>query len=266
MTVQCDYYVATFISADPTGLIMQRMLSQLENGKDMAFRGFTGRQLDGLFFGYRPYDDRIIVQAVGYQSDKGIAAIMHYAADKAVSVARFDAQVTFPVDNADNIILFAVPNKRYQAMRISNLRERGETLYVGSPTSSYRLRVYNKSAQSGITPDKGEYIRFEITFRNSLADSAYKAYTEGNVEAYFLGYLSKMVDTVTLNTVRYVLDKNMTIRPEIFETDNGDSLEKTKVWLESVVMPCLQKLSARDPAYVRKYISMLDNIKPDVVE
>jgi hypothetical protein len=266
MTVQCDYIVATFPCADPTGLIMQRMLSQLQNGRDMAFRGFTGRQLDGLFFGYRPYDDRIIVQAVGRQSNAGIAAIMEYAANRALSVARFDAQVTFPVDNADNIILFAQPNKRYQAMRISNLRERGETLYVGSATSAYRLRVYNKSAQSGITPDKGEYIRFEITFRNSLADSAYKAYTEGNIEAYFLGYLSKMIDTVTLNTVRYVLDKNMTIRPELFETDNNDSLGRTKMWLEQTVMPCLQKLSARDPEYVRNFIDMLDNIKPDVLE
>jgi len=266
MTVQCDYFVATFPCADPTGLVFQRMLSQLRNGRDMAFRGFVGRQLDGVFFGYRPYDDRIIVQAVGSAANKGIAAIMEYSADKALSVARFDAQVTFAVGNADNTIMFAVPNKRYQAMRISNLRERGETLYVGSPSSSYRLRVYNKSAQSGILPDTGEYIRFEITFRNSLADSAYKAYTNGDIEAYFLGYLSKMVDDVTLNTVRHIIDKNMTIKPELFETENDDSLGRTKMWLEQTVIPCIQKLSARDPGYVRNFISMLDNIKPDVVE
>jgi hypothetical protein len=266
MTVHCDYIVATFPCDDPTGLVMQRMLSQLKNGRDMAFRGFTGRQLDGLFFGYRHYDDRIIVQAVGLAANKGIAAIMEYSADKALSVARFDAQVTFPVDNADNIILFAVPNKRYQAMRISNLRERGETLYVGSANSAYRLRVYNKSAQSGITPDKGEYIRFEITFRNSLADSAYKAYTEGNIEAYFVGYLSKMLDTVTLNTVRYVLDKNMTMKPELFETDNNDSLGRTKMWLENIVIPCVQKLYLREPDYVLGLLDRLDKMIGNDVE
>jgi len=151
-------------------------------------------------------------------------------------------------------------------MRITAVNERGETLYVGSPTSAYRLRVYNKTAQANIAPENGEYIRFEITFRNTLADTAYKAYLEGDMRAYFLGYLSQMIDEVTYNLVRYILDKNMTIEPRFFERENDEGIEKTKVWLENVVMPCLQKLYLRDPNYVSELLQRLDKIIGDSLE
>jgi DNA relaxase NicK len=151
-------------------------------------------------------------------------------------------------------------------MRIVSVSERGETLYVGSPTSAYRLRVYNKSAQSGLKPQEGEYIRFEIVFRNTLADSAYKAYLEGDMRAYFLGYLSQMVDEVTLNLVRHILDKDKTIEPRVFETEDNKGLEGTKMWLENIVMPCIQKLYLRDPVYVSNLIERLDKILEDSVE
>jgi len=151
-------------------------------------------------------------------------------------------------------------------MRISSINERGETLYVGSPTSAYRLRVYNKTAQSGIKPEVGEYIRFEITFRNTLADAAYKAYLEGNMQVYFLGYLSQMVDEVTFNVAKHILDKDKTVKPDIFEVEQDKGIEKTKSWLENVVMPCIQKLYLRDPGYVTCLLDKLDNMVGDGVE
>jgi len=266
MTVQCDYFVATFECADPTGLLFQTMLWQVEDGREMAFRGFQGISKDGIFIGYRHYDDRVIVQGTGTAANRAVLIFSERSKGKKQSVARFDAQVTFSVDDADRTIMFTQPKKRYKSMRITQVHERGETLYIGSPTSAYRLRIYNKTAQANTKPEHGEYIRFEITFRNSLADSAYDAYLIGDMRAYFLGYLSQMVDEVTFNLVKYILDKDMTTEARLFEKENDEGIEKTKMWLENVVIPCVQKLYLRDPDYVINLVSTLDRMVGDMVE
>jgi DNA relaxase NicK len=163
------------------------------------------------------------------------------------------------------VIVFTSPKKRYKAMRVSAVFDRGDTLYVGSAKSAYRLRIYNKTAQSGIAPDEGEYIRFEITFRNSLADTAYKAYLEGDMDLYFLGYLGQMVDEVTYNLVKHILFKNMTVEPRLFENEKDEGIERTKIWLENVVIPCIQKLHLRDPDYTAKLIETLDKMIESVI-
>jgi hypothetical protein len=266
MTVQCDYFVATFVADDPTNLLYQTSLWQVEGGKELAFRGFRGITKDGVFIGYRHYDDRIIVQGIGSAANRAVLIFSERSKGKKQSVARFDAQVTFKVDDADRVIVFASPKKRYKSLRMSQVFDRGDTLYVGSPKSAYRLRIYNKTAQSNIAPEEGEYIRFEITFRNSLADTAYRAYLEGDMDLYFLGYLGQMIDEVTFNLVKYILFKNMTVEPRLFEKENDEGIEKTKMWLENVVVPCIQKLYLRDPDYVNNLVSILDKILGDVVE
>jgi len=265
MTVQCDYFVATFVADDPTNLLYQTSLWQLEGGRQLAFRGFQGITKDGVFVGYRHYDDRIIVQGIGSAANRAILIFSERSKGKKQSVARFDAQVTFKVDDADRVIVFTSPKKRYKAMRVSAVFERGDTLYVGSAKSAYRLRIYNKTAQSGIAPNEGEYIRFEITFRNSLADTAYKAYLEGDMDLYFLGYLGQMVDEVTYNLVKHILFKNMTVEPRLFENEKDEGIERTKIWLENVVIPCIQKLYLRDPDYTAKLIETLDKIIESVI-
>jgi hypothetical protein len=75
-----------------------------------------------------------------------------------------------------------------------------------------------------------------------------------------------MIDEVTFNLVKYILFKNMTVEPRLFEKENDEGIEKTKMWLENVVIPCVQKLYLRDPDYVVSLLSMLDSIVGDVVE
>jgi hypothetical protein len=58
----------------------------------------------------------------------------------------------------------------------------------------------------------------------------------------------------------------MTVEPRLFEKENDEGIEKTKMWLENVVIPCVQKLYLRDPDYVVSLLSMLDSIVGDVVE
>jgi len=72
MPVQCDYFVATFVAEDKTGLLFQTSLWQLEDGKPLAFRGFKGLSKDGVFVGYRHYDDRILVQGIGSSADRAV--------------------------------------------------------------------------------------------------------------------------------------------------------------------------------------------------
>jgi hypothetical protein len=71
---------------------------------------------------------------------------------------------------------------------------------------------------------------------------------------------------MTLNVVKHILDKEKTIEPRIFETEDDKGVEKTKMWLENVVMPCIQKLNLRDPVYVSELLKRLDKMVGDGVE
>ena len=69
------------------------------------------------------------------------------------SVARIDVQATLAVHDADAIIRTTVPNRRYKGTLIQTVFGKGATLYVGAPSSDARLRLYNKSAESGEYPE-----------------------------------------------------------------------------------------------------------------
>jgi hypothetical protein len=75
-----------------------------------------------------------------------------------------------------------------------------------------------------------------------------------------------MVDEVTLNLVRHILEKDKAIETRIFETEDNKGVEKTKMWLENIVMPCIQKLNLRDPIYVSELLKRLDKMIGDDVE
>lgn len=81
-----------------------------------------------------------------------VARTLNMAIFESYSVARMDLQVTMTSLDADYMIEYIQPSKVYKATKIVNLNGKGTTLYVGAPTSNLRLRVYNKTAESGIAP------------------------------------------------------------------------------------------------------------------
>lgn len=80
----------------------------------------------------------------------------------------------------------------------------GQTLYVGSPKSDARLRIYDKASEQGIAPEQREgysdWTRFELQLRGDVARVAYsqlKKYAEGlglvsSLAALFASYIRSM--------------------------------------------------------------------------
>lgn len=64
-----------------------------------------------------------------------------------------------------------VDTKAHKALYMAAVAEAGATLYVGSPKSSKRLRIYDKAAEQQV---EFEWTRIELQLRSKYATSGYK--------------------------------------------------------------------------------------------
>jgi hypothetical protein len=163
------------------------------------------------------------------------------------SVARIDVQATLAVHDADAIIRTTVPNRRYKSTLIQSVYESGATLYVGAPSSDARLRLYNKSAESGEYPsDGGEWLRAELQLRNRYADRMYAAYLGGAVGGTALEFVRRMGDN---NLYRLLRDNTSDAAdaPYWDEDSDLDWVGRRIHWLVHCVVPALRKLVLHDP-------------------
>jgi hypothetical protein len=163
------------------------------------------------------------------------------------SVARIDVQATLAVHDADAIIRTTVPNRRYKGTLIQTVFGKGATLYVGAPSSDARLRLYNKSAESGEYPEGGgEWLRAELQLRNRYADRMYNAFLSGAVGGTALEFVRRMGDN---NLYRLLRDNTSDAAdaPYWDEDSDLDWVGRRIHWLVHCVVPALRKLVLHDP-------------------
>jgi hypothetical protein len=254
-TVKADYLVLTV------------PLASLDKEEANMFAGLT---IDGEFrkmYGYKGFlhekvfvgnnGDRMLLQATGSRANDMLVHINKYW--PGLSVARIDLQVTVLVADADAIIRGTMPPKPYKSIRILNLNERGSTLYVGSPKSRCRLRVYNKSAELGEDKVDGmEKMRVELQLRDEYADRGIINMLSGTGDAFMRYYLVKMSDGYIVNVVdKAFANSNLVSMTEVGSLKSEDS---RKEWLEHSVMPALLKLAVYDPAYIRGFLDRLKGL------
>jgi hypothetical protein len=97
-----------------------------------------------------------------------------------VSVRRVDFQATVELQDDVNAVideLRPAPDYAYLRLASSAAGTEGAGLYVGSPRSDVRLRIYNKSAdleRKGVlpAPGAGELLRVELILRRQAAQRA----------------------------------------------------------------------------------------------
>jgi DNA relaxase NicK len=172
-----------------------------------------------------------------------------------LSIARIDVQTTLVARDADLLIRSCEPSARFQAFRIAPVRGRGHTLYVGSPKSDKRLRVYNKSAESGEMPEDGEYARFELQLRDDYAERAFTALRGGGLSGWYLHALKSMIDPFTFATVRDSLNDVEEYRQDAVALE--DWTQRRIIWVERSVIPALKRLFAARPDYLDIFVAML---------
>jgi hypothetical protein len=146
-------------------------------------------------------------------------------------------------------------------MKITNINEKGTTLYIGAPTSDLRLRIYNKTAESDIRPDSGgEYVRIELQCRNRYADKAFIALRNNMVRAFYLMLLKRMIDSYNYKLIESALresDEELFI--DTFPVSTDDPLARRKRWLENSVFPAMRRMLLEDKDYLDKFIERLYN-------
>jgi hypothetical protein len=162
-------------------------------------------------------------------------------------VARIDVQATLAVHDADAIIRTTVPSRRYKSTLVQTLYGPGATLYVGAPSSDARLRLYNKSAESGEYPDGGgEWLRAELQLRNRYADRMYAACLGGAMGGTALEFVRRMGDNNLYRLLRDTTD-SIVDAPYWDEDSDLDWVGRRIHWMVHCVVPALRKLVLHDP-------------------
>jgi hypothetical protein len=256
--IRADYLVVTVPLTDAAEAVYPVMVWYwLPDPQPFALYGYRGYRSGKVFIGDN--GDRYLVQATGAVAHD-VALRFPLPAEHELSVARIDVQVTMVVRDADFFIRACEPQKAYKAARWSSVGEPGETLYVGAPKSDCRLRIYNKTAESGIRPQgPGDFVRVEIQFRNKYADRMFRAIRARAARLPFLSHLRRMVDSFTFDTVKRHIES---IEEELFPEEQfteTDALTRRKAWIERSVIPAMRKVLAAEPEYLQVFLQILDN-------
>jgi len=253
-----DYFVITMprdASADAHfPAIVGQYVYQPQQDRIMQYHGYRGK--NKVFVGQS--SDRIMIWASG-QNAHYVAKTLKTDIFESYSVARMDLQITMTSLDADYMIEYIQPNKVYKCTKITNLHEKGTTLYVGAPTSRVRLRIYNKTAESGIKPESGgEYVRFELQCRDQYADKAFVAVRNNMARSFYLMMLKRMIDAYTFKLVEGAIrsaDEELFV--DDFPTNRDDPINRKKRWLEQSVLPALRRLLVEDKEYVDNFVKLL---------
>jgi len=258
--IRTDYFVITMPRSASTDAhfpsIIGQYVSQPQQDRIMQYHGYRGK--NKVFVGQS--SDRMMIWASG-QNAHYIARTLKTDLFDSYSVARIDLQITMTSLDADYMIEYIQPAKVYKSTKIVNINEKGTTLYVGAPTSRVRLRVYNKTAESGIAPEcGGEYVRFELQCRDQYADKAFVAVRNNMTRSFYLMMLKKMVDNYTFRLVEGAIrsaDEELFV--DDFPASKDDPIARKKRWLEQSVLPALRRLLVEDRDYVDNFVQILYN-------
>ena len=251
-----DYIVATFVRDSRVESVEPHILASLRDGKRMSLYGYSGMTHKSITYAVSYDGSRGMIAGTGSAAHD--AATMLYSLNvQGLSIARIDVQETVVVDNPDRTIAFLSPQKAYAATRISSLNSEGETLYVGAPKSRARLRVYNKSAESGIAAENGKYLRVEVQLRDRYADEAYRLWLDGkcdNVLGYWIG---KMLDDASARDMLNLCRVLSVQRLGESEPEDVGWTDRRKMWFEKSVVPAMAKLFLLEPDYLQVAVRLL---------
>jgi hypothetical protein len=262
--LRADYLVVTVPCTEAAEASYPVMIAYwLPDPQPFALYGYRGYKSGKIFIGER--EDRYLVQATGAIAHD-VALRFPLPVDHELSVARIDVQTTMVTQDADFFIRACEPQGGYKATRWSAVGEPGETLYVGAPKSDCRLRIYNKTAESGIKPQvPGDFVRVELQFRNRYADRMFRAIRARAPRLPFLSHLRRMVDSFTFDVVKRHVES---VEEELFPEEQFteiDALSRRKAWLERSVIPAMRKVLAEEPEYLQVFINLLDNPQEDAI-
>jgi len=254
-SVKVDYLVATVPLSSVEEETLDRLAGLVIEGEYRKVYGYRGFVKNSIYVGDN--GNRMMIQATGSAANEAVDLVN--AEWQQLSVARLDIQLTVLVADADSVIRSTMPPMAYKAVRMINLGERGSTLYVGSPKSRCRLRIYNKTAEAGEDRiDGNERLRIELQLRDDYADRALINIEAGTADMFFRHYVSRMSDGYITSIVdRALANSNML---SMTDRVTEKSTEGRREWIEHCVLPALIKLSVQDKEYYGQLVNRLKEL------
>lgn len=207
--------------------------------------GFDGWECGGSFVGSN--EAMHYCQFAGHHADMGYLFLNH----PKVHVSRLDLQVTvqysteLPKEGRYQYARATYHNKslpEYRRRKVNLFAgsDGADTVYIGSPSSDTRARIYNKQLQSG-DPRYDRAWRYEVVYRNQYALPVFR---------HIVNMASPSTTVIIPEVVSYFLTRGVTIRgmgdwggdaiplPKAAPTD----VERKLRWLSAQVVPTIRKL------------------------
>jgi len=214
--------------------------------KRRSLMGFDGWECGGCFVGSN--ETRHYAQFAGkYANDA-----YHFVEHPKVNISRIDLQIT--VKYSEELIKEGryqyasairhnkgLPEYKRRKIHLYAGSDGADTVYVGSPSSDTRGRVYNKAKQSN-EPSYERSWRYEVVYRNEYALRVFRRLSSEPIKAsdFILSqvavwYTERGVNILGLGDI----DATSIKVPPAPRTDVGKKL----AWIKAQVVPTIRKLA-----------------------
>jgi len=214
--------------------------------KRRSLLGFDGWESAGCFVGSN--DTMHYAQFAGKYADDAY----HFLEHPKVHISRIDLQIT--VKYSEELLKEgryqyasalnhnkALPEGRHRKINLFVGSDGGDTVYVGSPSSEQRGRIYNKHKQSGDAAYECSW-RYESVYRNTYADRVFRATIAAN---------NPPSDVIIPSVVEWFRERGVNILG--LGDEQGYTFERLKEphtdvarklrWIRNQVVPTIRKLA-----------------------
>lgn len=214
--------------------------------KRRSMLGFDGWESAGCFVGSN--QERHYIQFAGKHANDAYTLVDH----PAVHISRIDLQVTVQYDTElikEGRYQYAraihhnkaLPEYRRRKIHLYAGSDGGDTVYLGSPSSDVRGRIYNKAKQSGDAAYERSW-RYEVVYRNQNAAAVFRRCIDADNEApaviskeVIRWYYERGVEILGVEFGAYDAIK----APKQPRTD----VAKKLTWIKEQVIPTIRKLA-----------------------
>lgn len=214
--------------------------------KKRSLLGFDGWESGGCFVGSN--DTMHYAQFAGKYANDAYIALNH----PKVHISRIDLQVTVQYDIElikEGRFQYAraihhnksLPDYRRRKIHLYAGSDGADTVYLGSPSSDTRGRIYNKAKQSADAAYERSW-RYEVVYRNESAASVFR---------YLFKSSLKTTTVILSETLNWYAKRGVDVLDVVL--GNGSSIElpkapKTDVdrklkWIKAQVIPTIRKLA-----------------------
>lgn len=214
--------------------------------KRRALLGFDGWESGGCFVGSN--ETMHYAQFAGKYANDAYRMLEH----PKVHISRIDIQITVQYDvelTKEGRYQYAraihhnksLPKHRQRTIHLYAGSEGSDTVYVGSPSSDTRGRIYNKAKQSN-EPAYERSWRYEVVFRNEYAARMFRRIAHSDIETSTV-ILSHVISWFAERGVE-ILDVGSERTNTITAPKSPTSdVERKLRWIRNQVIPTIRKLA-----------------------